>query len=78
MICQGLAGAGVRFRIKASFYGRRALLPPKAPRPWGRVKREIPRQPRPGAELKLQAMSIEIAVLTPEQKAYLNSWQEGT
>ena len=30
------------------------------------------------AELKLQAMGIEIDVLTPEQEAYLDSWQEGT
>lgn len=30
------------------------------------------------ARLKLDAMNIEIDVLTPEQVAYLNSWQEGT
>lgn len=30
------------------------------------------------ARLKLEAMGIEIDVLTPEQIAYLNSWQEGT
>jgi adenosylhomocysteinase len=30
------------------------------------------------ARLKLEAMGIEIDVLTPEQEAYLNSWQEGT
>lgn len=30
------------------------------------------------AKLKLQAMGIEIDVLTPEQVAYLDSWQEGT
>ncbi len=30
------------------------------------------------AALKLQAMGIQIDVLTPEQEAYLNSWQEGT
>jgi len=30
------------------------------------------------ARLKLQAMGINIDVLTPEQISYLNSWQEGT
>ena len=30
------------------------------------------------ARLKLEAMGIKIDVLTPEQEAYLNSWQEGT
>jgi adenosylhomocysteinase len=30
------------------------------------------------ATLKLEAMGIEIDVLTPEQEAYLVSWQEGT
>jgi adenosylhomocysteinase len=30
------------------------------------------------ARLKLEAMQVEIDVLTPEQTAYLNSWQEGT
>jgi adenosylhomocysteinase len=30
------------------------------------------------AALKLKAMGINIDVLTPEQKKYLNSWQEGT
>jgi adenosylhomocysteinase len=30
------------------------------------------------ARFKLEAMGIEIDVLTPEQEAYLNSWQEGT
>lgn len=30
------------------------------------------------ARLKLEAMDIEIDVLTPEQVAYLNSWEEGT
>jgi len=30
------------------------------------------------ARLKLEAMGIEIDVLTPEQIAYLNSWEEGT
>jgi adenosylhomocysteinase len=30
------------------------------------------------AALKLKAMGIGIDVLTPEQEAYLNSWQEGT
>jgi len=30
------------------------------------------------ARLKLQAMGVDIDVLTPEQIAYLNSWQEGT
>lgn len=30
------------------------------------------------AEFKLQAMGIEIDVLTAEQEAYLNSWREGT
>jgi len=30
------------------------------------------------AALKLEAMGIQIDVLTPEQQAYLTSWQEGT
>jgi adenosylhomocysteinase len=30
------------------------------------------------ARLKLNAMGIKIDTLTPEQKAYLNSWQSGT
>jgi adenosylhomocysteinase len=30
------------------------------------------------ARLKLQAMSVEIDVLTPEQAKYLTSWEEGT
>ncbi len=30
------------------------------------------------AALKLEAMGIEIDVLTPEQIEYLASWQEGT
>jgi len=30
------------------------------------------------ARLKLRAMGTEIDTLTPEQKAYLNSWHEGT
>jgi adenosylhomocysteinase len=30
------------------------------------------------AALKLEAMGVKIDVLTPEQKAYLASWQEGT
>jgi len=30
------------------------------------------------ARLKLEAMGIAIDVLTPEQEAYLNQWQEGT
>jgi adenosylhomocysteinase len=30
------------------------------------------------ARFKLEAMGIKIDVLTPEQEAYLNSWQEGT
>ncbi len=30
------------------------------------------------ARLKLESMGIEIDVLTPEQEAYLNSWQSGT
>jgi adenosylhomocysteinase len=30
------------------------------------------------ARLKLEAMGIEVDVLTEEQIAYLNSWQEGT
>ena len=30
------------------------------------------------ARLKLESMGIEIDTLTPEQVAYLNSWQEGT
>jgi adenosylhomocysteinase len=30
------------------------------------------------ARLKLQAMGIDVDVLTPEQEHYLASWQEGT
>jgi adenosylhomocysteinase len=30
------------------------------------------------AHLKLEAMGIEIDVLTPEQATYLTSWEEGT
>ena len=30
------------------------------------------------AQFKLQAMGVDIDVLTPEQEAYLNSWHEGT
>ena len=30
------------------------------------------------ARLKLAAMGVDIDVLTPEQVAYLNSWEEGT
>ncbi|MFC1933424.1 adenosylhomocysteinase, partial [Chloroflexota bacterium] len=30
------------------------------------------------ARLKLDSMGIEIDTLTPEQKQYLTSWQEGT
>jgi len=30
------------------------------------------------AELKLKSMDVDIDVLTPEQVAYLNAWQEGT
>jgi adenosylhomocysteinase len=30
------------------------------------------------ARLKLNAMGINIDTLTPEQKQYLTSWQEGT
>ncbi len=30
------------------------------------------------AELKLRSMGIDIDALTPDQEAYLNSWQEGT
>ena len=30
------------------------------------------------AALKLRAMGVGIDVLTAEQEAYLNSWQEGT
>ena len=30
------------------------------------------------ARLKLEAMGVRIDVLTPEQVAYLNSWEEGT
>ena len=30
------------------------------------------------ARLKLQAMGVLIDKLTPEQVAYLNSWEEGT
>jgi adenosylhomocysteinase len=30
------------------------------------------------AALKLEAMGVKIDVLTPEQEAYLASWEEGT
>ena len=30
------------------------------------------------ARFKLESMGIGIDVLTPEQEAYLNSWEEGT
>jgi adenosylhomocysteinase len=30
------------------------------------------------ARLKLQAMGINIDSLTPEQKGYLTSWEQGT
>jgi len=30
------------------------------------------------ARLKLDAMNVQIDVLTEEQVAYLNSWEEGT
>jgi adenosylhomocysteinase len=30
------------------------------------------------ARLKLRAMDVEIDTLTPEQEAYLRSWEEGT
>jgi adenosylhomocysteinase len=30
------------------------------------------------ARLKLQSMGIEIDTLTPEQRKYLTSWEEGT
>ena len=30
------------------------------------------------ARLKLQSMGIDIDTLTPEQKKYLTSWEEGT
>ena len=30
------------------------------------------------ARLKLEAMGVQIDVLTPAQVAYLNSWEEGT
>ena len=30
------------------------------------------------ARLKLEAMGVAIDVLTPQQLAYLNSWEEGT
>jgi adenosylhomocysteinase len=30
------------------------------------------------AQLKLQSMGINIDNLTPEQKEYLTSWEEGT
>ena len=30
------------------------------------------------ARIKLEAMGIEIDVLTPEQQKYLASWEEGT
>ena len=39
------------------------------------VPQEIDRQI---ARLKLEAMNVEIDSLTPEQVAYLNSWEEGT
>jgi adenosylhomocysteinase len=37
----------------------------------GEIDREI-------ARLKLEAMKVQIDVLTPAQVAYLNSWEEGT
>jgi adenosylhomocysteinase len=39
------------------------------------VPEEIDRQI---ARLKLEAMGIQIDSLTPEQVAYLHSWEEGT
>ena len=30
------------------------------------------------ARLKLEAMGVNIDILTSEQEAYLNSWEEGT
>jgi adenosylhomocysteinase len=30
------------------------------------------------AQLKLEAMDVEIDVLTPEQEEYLASWERGT
>jgi adenosylhomocysteinase len=30
------------------------------------------------ARFKLESMGIKIDLLTPEQEAYLNSWEEGT
>jgi adenosylhomocysteinase len=30
------------------------------------------------ARLKLQAMGVQVDVLTAEQDKYLNSWEEGT
>ena len=30
------------------------------------------------ARLKLAGMKVDIDMLTPEQVAYLNSWEEGT
>jgi len=30
------------------------------------------------AKLKLEAMGVKIDTLTPEQKKYLESWEEGT
>jgi adenosylhomocysteinase len=30
------------------------------------------------ARLKLQALGMEIDTLTPEQEAYLRSWEQGT
>jgi adenosylhomocysteinase len=30
------------------------------------------------ARLKLEAMGIQIDTLTPEQEAYLSTWEEGT
>ena len=40
-----------------------------------RVPEEIDREI---ARLKLESMGVDIDTLTPEQEAYLNSWEEGT
>jgi adenosylhomocysteinase len=48
----------------------------------GKLKREVYSVPekidKQIARLKLNSMGIEIDTLTPEQKKYLTSWQEGT
>ncbi len=48
----------------------------------GKLKTQVyrisPEMDREIARLKLEAMGIKIDQLTPEQKKYLTSWQEGT